>query len=67
MRDIRQEKKFTDGTVAWTATCMAHAAARASSEPTDLRDALSTAHWRAAMDTEYSALIKNNTWKLVPP
>ena len=44
-----------------TATCMTHAAVHASSQPRDLRDALSTAHWKDAMDVEYSALVKNAT------
>jgi histone deacetylase 1/2 len=46
---------------------MAHARHRASSEPAGLRDALATPHWRAAMEAEYSALIRNGTWQLVPP
>ena len=47
--------------------CMAHAADRAKSEPRDLYDALHTSHWKTAMDGEYNALMKNNTWQLVPP
>jgi histone deacetylase 1/2 len=46
---------------------MAHAAARSASEPRDLKDALATAHWSDAMQTEFSAPLKNNTWRLVPP
>ncbi|KAK1650088.1 hypothetical protein QYE76_067893 [Lolium multiflorum] len=64
---IRQAKHRTDGTVAWIAACMAHARCRASSEHADLRDALATPHWRASMEAEYSALILNGTWQLVPP
>jgi hypothetical protein len=64
---ITQPKKRSDGTVAWNITCMAHAADRVSSEPKNLADALCTAHWKTAMDTEYSALMHNNTWQLVPP
>jgi histone deacetylase 1/2 len=66
-RGITQPKQRFDGTVAWTATCMAHAADRALSEPKNLADALRTDHWKSAMDAEYSALIKNETWQLVPP
>jgi histone deacetylase 1/2 len=66
-RGVRQPKQRTDGTIAWTATCMAHALSRASAEPRNLSDALSTAHWKSAMDAEYSALLKNGTWQLVPP
>jgi hypothetical protein len=36
-------------------------------EPTDIRMALANPKWKAAMDEEYSALIKNKTWCLVPP
>jgi histone deacetylase 1/2 len=64
---VRQPKERTDGTVAWTTICMAHAADRISSEPRDLSDALSTTHWKNAMDAEYQALLKNKTWTLVPP
>jgi histone deacetylase 1/2 len=46
---------------------MAHAAERALSEPRDLREALAAPQWKSAMDTEYSALLKNGTWRLVPP
>jgi hypothetical protein len=46
---------------------MAQATERSLAEPRDLRDALQTAHWKEAMDTEYSALLKNKTWQLVPP
>ncbi|KAK1642790.1 hypothetical protein QYE76_060595 [Lolium multiflorum] len=63
---VRQPKQRTDGTVAWTTTCKAHAAMSAFSEPSDLRDALNTPHWKSAMDIEYSALLKNGTWQLVP-
>jgi hypothetical protein len=28
---------------------------------------MSSKHWKEAMDVEYSALIKNGTWRLVPP
>jgi histone deacetylase 1/2 len=46
---------------------MAHAAASSVSEPRDLHDALRSVHWKEAMDSEYSALLKNGTWSLVPP
>ena len=35
-------------------------------EPNNLRDAMADAKWKAAMDEEYSALKKNQTWHLVP-
>lgn len=36
------------------------------SKPTNLVDALNNSHWRAAMDVEFQALVKNKTWHLVP-
>jgi len=36
-------------------------------EPHDLDEALHDKHWKAAMDFEYEALMKNKTWHLVPP
>ena len=37
-----------------------------SLEPNTPYEALSDPNWKAAMQTEYDALIKNNTWSLVP-
>jgi hypothetical protein len=37
-----------------------------SGEPSNLQEALSTLQWKAAMDDEYSALMRNKTWQLVP-
>ncbi|KAL0561727.1 hypothetical protein IC582_002168 [Cucumis melo] len=36
-------------------------------EPARVKDALATPQWKKAMDEEYSALLKANTWSLVPP
>lgn len=40
-----------------------------STEPSSLRDALSSPDWKKAMDEEYDALLRNQTWRLVslPP
>ncbi|WVZ92834.1 LOW QUALITY PROTEIN: hypothetical protein U9M48_038872 [Paspalum notatum var. saurae] len=51
---IRKEKVFTDGTVQY-------------GEPQSLDEALNDKNWKEAMDLEYSALVKNKTWHLVPP
>jgi histone deacetylase 1/2 len=34
--------------------------------PRTYRAALADPHWRAAMEVEYSALLTNNTWDLLP-
>jgi histone deacetylase 1/2 len=58
---IRKPKVYTDGTVRY-----GHLAV-ASEEPSSLNDALSDPNWKHAMDNEYSALMKNKMWHLVPP
>nr|KYP62479.1 Retrovirus-related Pol polyprotein from transposon TNT 1-94 [Cajanus cajan] len=37
-----------------------------TTEPTSLKQALSSPSWKTAMSLEYDALIKNQTWTLVP-
>lgn len=34
-------------------------------EPSTVKDALASPHWKQAMEEEYDALLKNETWKLV--
>lgn len=36
-------------------------------EPGSVEEALADQRWVAAMDSDYSALMKNETWRLVPP
>ncbi|XP_050938642.1 uncharacterized mitochondrial protein AtMg00820-like [Cucumis melo] len=36
-------------------------------KPTRVKDALTTPSWKQATDEEYIALVKNQTWHLVPP
>lgn len=57
---IRKEKVYTDGTVRYTSFT-------SSGEPQTVDEALSDKNWREAMDAEYMALMKNKTWRLVPP
>jgi hypothetical protein len=38
-----------------------------TSKPGDISSALYDPNWKAAMDCEYSDLIHNNTWHLIPP
>ena len=56
-----------DGTVAWLASCMSHAATDPTAEPHHYQATMSIPHWRAAMELEYQALRQNGTWHLVPP
>jgi hypothetical protein len=35
-------------------------------EPTNISAALSDPNWKQAMESEFSALMRNNTWHLVP-
>ena len=58
-RGVHQPKKYTDGTMRW---CLSVT----SDEPANLRAAMAAPHWKAAMDEECGALIKNKTWRLVP-
>ncbi|KAK1614057.1 hypothetical protein QYE76_019574 [Lolium multiflorum] len=64
--NIRRPRERTDGTVAWLTRCMAHAVTSESAEPRDFRVAMALPHWRSAMDSEYAALLRNQTWQLVP-
>ncbi|XP_071683320.1 uncharacterized protein [Lolium perenne] len=40
---------------------------KATGEPCSLSEALGNPKWRKAMEEEYDALLKNQTWHLVPP
>jgi histone deacetylase 1/2 len=53
-------RQYKDGIVRWLLTCTAD-------EPANLQSALADPNWRGAMDEEFDALMKNKTWKLVPP
>lgn len=57
---IRKPKIYTDGTVRYGYFT-------SSGEPQSLNEALENKNWKNAMDLEYSALMKNKTWHLVPP
>jgi hypothetical protein len=64
---IVQKKQHTDGTIAWFTACHTHGVADPTIEPTTYQDALRIPHWREAMELEFQALLKNETWYLVPP
>jgi hypothetical protein len=56
---IQKPNKYIDGTVCY-------AFLSSSGEPSNLQEALSTPQWKTTMDDEYSALMRNKTWQLVP-
>jgi hypothetical protein len=58
-RGITQPKKYKDGTIRWCLTA-------SNDEPANLQAALADENWKEAMDEEYSALQKNETWHLIP-
>jgi histone deacetylase 1/2 len=64
---IVRRKEHMDETVAWLATCLADAQADPTAEPRNYQAAMSIPHWRVAMEDEFQALLRNNTWRLVPP
>jgi histone deacetylase 1/2 len=57
---IRKPKIYTDGQVRYGFF-------NSTGEPHNVEEALHNKNWKAAMDVEYNALMKNNTWHLVPP
>jgi histone deacetylase 1/2 len=57
---IHKSKVYTDGTIRYGLSAV-------SAEPRSIKEAMADPHWKNAMDTEYSALMKNKTWHLVPP
>ena len=58
-KGIRNPKVRTDGTIRYGMLCI-------SGEPTTVSSALDDPKWKKAMDEEYSALMRNKTWHLVP-
>lgn len=57
---IRKDKVYTDGTIRYSLFI-------SNGEPHNVEEALNNSHWKAAMQTEYDALMRNKTWHLVPP
>ncbi|XP_072084303.1 uncharacterized protein [Arachis hypogaea] len=46
--------------------CLRPRAFHVSVEPRSVKDAMAHPQWKEAIDLEYNALMKNQTWKLVP-
>ena len=57
---IVQPKIYIDGCVRWGSFC-------ATGGPQNLGEELGERRWKEAMDEEYDALMKNKSWRLVPP
>jgi hypothetical protein len=58
--NIMKPKKLFPGMIQYANFC-------ATGEPQYVSDALQDLRWKHAMEDEYSALLKNGTWHLVPP
>jgi hypothetical protein len=56
---ISKPKFFTDGTIRFGFLS-------STGEPSGLQEALEDSNWKHAMQKEYSALLRNSTWHLVP-
>jgi hypothetical protein len=57
---IVKPKLITDGRVRWCNACV-------TGELATPQEALQAPKWTEAMQAEFDALIKNKTWRLVPP
>ena len=58
-KGIRQPKKYTDSTIRYGMLT-------STGEPRNFKEAMVDKNWRQAMEEEYTALMKNKTWHLVP-
>jgi hypothetical protein len=56
---IRKPKVYTDGHIRYGFSTF--------TEPRSVEEALAHKHYKEAMNIEYDALMKNKTWRLVPP
>jgi hypothetical protein len=64
--NISKPKKFTNGTVRYSLKKKGFHVSTESAKPSHYSEASQDARWRDAMDAEFSALQKNETWTLVP-
>jgi hypothetical protein len=62
--NIVRPKQFRDGTARYGGSVQTSCIPM---EPRSHEEALKHKEWKQAMDAEYSALVKNETWSLVPP
>jgi len=59
---ISKPKVYTDGTIRWC-----QLASTSSEEPATVHEALADPRWVTTMNAEHQALMKNKTWRLMPP
>lgn len=59
-KGIRKSKVYIDGTIRYGLLM-------STGEPESLIEAWANENWKGAMDSEFDALIRNQTWHLVPP
>jgi histone deacetylase 1/2 len=57
---IVKPKLVTDGRVRWCTACV-------TGEPETSLEAMKDPRWKKAMQEEFDALLRNKTWRLVPP
>jgi hypothetical protein len=57
---IVKPKIITDGRIRWCNSCV-------TGEPETSQEALKDPKWKDAMQSEFDALLRNKTWRLVPP
>jgi hypothetical protein len=57
--NIRKPKQFYPGIIRYGGFC-------STGEPETWQEAMSDSWWKDAMEVEYDALRRNNTWRLVP-
>jgi histone deacetylase 1/2 len=57
---IVKPKLITDVHIIWCNACV-------TEEPETLQEVLQDPQWKDAMQAEFDALLKNETWSLVPP
>nr|CCI55333.1 PH01B019A14.2 [Phyllostachys edulis] len=62
----QQPKVFKDETIRYDVVRRKHAC-MVTLEPTSYTEALEEPCWKQAMDQEFTTLLKNETWHLVPP
>ena len=64
-KGIRQPLQRKDGTITWNSVSSSNPT-MLTTKPSDFCIALSSPHWGAAMEAEFTALQHNKTWWLVP-